>query len=105
MKKIINGFRYDTGKALLIGETRATCIWPDYNYWETGLYKTPRKGYYFLAGFGGPMSRYSKSLGQQGRIGGEKVDPMDIISAFRWAQTHLSREIVEKEFPDLIQEA
>lgn len=105
MKSIINGFRYNTENAVLIGEASASCGRTDFNYWESALYKTPRKGSYFLAGSGGAMSRYSKNAGQNEWTGGEKIEPMDRKSAFRWAQIHLSEEIVEKEFSDLIEEA
>ena len=104
MKSIINGFRYDTEKSILIGEDFSSCSKLDFSFWESSLYKTPRKGSYFLAGTGGPMSRYCKSAGQNQWTFGSKIEPMDKDSAFSWSQLHLSTDIVEKEFPDMIEE-
>jgi hypothetical protein len=105
MKSIINGFRYDTEKAILIGKDSASCSVTDFNYWESALYKTPKKGSYFLAGSGGPMSRYSKTVGQNQWTGGSKIEPMDRESAFKWSQSHLNESTTEEEFGDLIEEA
>jgi hypothetical protein len=59
--KIINGLLYDTETADLIcditpkeaGQSRS-----DFNYDDTGLYRTPGKRF-FIAGEGGPTSRWS----------------------------------------------
>ena len=59
MKAIINGLRYDTDKATLIGEASHGYA-SDFQHWEAGLYKTPRSGRFFLAGSGGPMTRWSR---------------------------------------------
>lgn len=105
MKSIINGKRYDTENAILIGSDYSSCTRTDFSYWESSLHKTPRKGNYFLAGSGGPMSRYSRTVSQNEWTGGSKIEPMDRESAFKWAEIHLSESVVEKEFSDLIQEA
>lgn len=105
MKKTINGYRYNTENAILIGRNSARCNITDPQYWESGLYRTPRKGSYFLAGSGGAMSRYSKTVGQNEWTGNSKIEPMDRKSAFRWARIHLTLPLIEKEFFDLIEEA
>ena len=95
MKAIIQGTRYDTEKAVLIAETDnlgdgAESV-TDFAYWQAGLYKTPRSGRYFLAGRGGPMSTFAKSVGRSGWSGGEGIIPFeDERAAFAWAQDALS---------------
>jgi hypothetical protein len=61
MQTTIRGIRYNTEKALLIGEAdnigAGADSTSDYAYWGAGLYQTPRSKRYFLAGEGGPLSR------------------------------------------------
>ncbi len=107
MKKIIDGFRYDTEKARLIGRydniDRGASSTSDFNYWEAGLYRTLRSGQYFLAGEGGAMSRFSRPTdGRGGLSGGSKIIPLTPEEAFSWAESYLPTEIVEKEFADQI---
>lgn len=105
MKKIINGVRYDTESAILIGEYSSPGSSRDFSHWEAGLYKGPRSGRYFLAGEGGPMTRYAKSMGGNSWSGGEDITPMTRDEAFAWAQDFLKPAIVEREFSDAIQDA
>jgi hypothetical protein len=106
MKAIINGSRYDTEKAILIGEASGGSEFVnDYRYWSAGLYRTPRSGRYFLAGSGGPMSRFAVSRGINEWSGGEGVHPMEEADAFEWAQEYLDAETVEAHFGHLIEDA
>lgn len=106
MKAIINGVRYDTDKATLIGETSGGSDFvTDYRYWDAGLYVTPRSGRYFVAGRGGPMSRFARSAGQSSWTGGSAIQPMTREDAFAFAQDALSTEIVEEHFADMIDDA
>lgn len=109
MKKIINGLRYDTDKATLVGEFNnigaGASSTTDFQYWEAALYKTPRSGKYFLAGEGGPMSRFGSQHDQNTRGWGEKIMPMDKQEAFEWAQRFLEPGIVEIEFADMVEDA
>ena len=109
MKKIINGLRYDTDKAVTIGEfdnigAGATTT-TDFQYWEATLYRTPRSGKYFLVGEGGPMSRFGTQSDENTRGWGVKILPMERQEAFEWAQRYLDADVVEKEFSDLIVDA
>src|SRR5208337_3515187 len=47
MRAVINGLRYDTDKAVLIGEAGYSGSYSDFQWWEAGLYRTPRAGRYF----------------------------------------------------------
>lgn len=105
MKAIINGVRYDSEKAGLIGKTSANCSRRDFSWWEAGLYKSPRAGRYFLAGRGGPMSRFSRKIDNSSWSGGEGIEPMTEGEAFAWAQAELSADVVEQHFGHMIEEA
>jgi len=106
MKKIINGVRYDTEVATLIGEYDNIGHGVDsttaFAYWEAGLYIPPRSKRYFLAGEGGPMSRFARPAGRNSRTGGSGIIPMSEEDAFGWAQECLSTDEVEAHFGHLI---
>lgn len=105
MKSIINGVRYNTENAELIGKA-----WgggpsvADFTFWEAGLYRTPKSGRYFLAGHGGPMTRYGRALDRTSRCGGDRIDPMSEEEAFAWAQEYLDPALTESAFGYLIQD-
>jgi hypothetical protein len=107
MKSIINGKRYDTDKAILIGESDNLnrCSRNDFGFWEAGLYKTPRSGAYFLAGEGGPMTRWARPIGSNGMTGGDGIIPLTKEDALEWAGRHLGTKVVEKHFQDVIEDA
>ena len=104
MKSIINGKRYDTGIAVLIGEYSYGCP-SDFEGWEAALYRTPRGKQYFLAGSGGAMTRYSQSSGRNLMYGGSRIDPLTPEDALDWAETYLSPEEIETEFSGTIEDA
>jgi len=109
MKKIINGLRYNTENAVLIGEAdnvgNGVDSATDFSYWSAGLYKTPRSARFFLAGEGGPMSRFSHTVSQNSWSGGSDLIPMTKEEAMEWAEAHLNYDEVEKHFSDLIEDA
>ena len=104
MKAIINGFRYDTEKATLIGNYDNGLSCSDLSNWNAGLYLTPRSKNYFLAGSGGAMTTYSRPAGNM-TSGGSKITPLTKEDAFEWAERYLSEDVVEEYFPDMIQDA
>ncbi len=93
MKKIINGKRYDTGTAKLIGEASYSNR-TDFNYWSEELYQK-RTGEFFIYGEGGPASKYSRSTGQNQWSGGEKIIPLTIKEAKEWAEKYLDADEYE----------
>lgn len=106
MKTIQSGTRYDTDKAVLIGEASGGSEFvTDFSYWSAGLYKTPRAGRYFLAGEGGPMTRWSRSSGQNSWTGGEGIIPLERSEAFEWAQQYLDADKIAQHFADMIKDA
>lgn len=106
MKKIVNGKIYDTEKSTLIGESSATDAHRgDFRYWEASLYQTPRSKSFFLAGEGGPMTRFAQSCGQNSWEGGSDLIPMTREQALEWAEANLKPAIVEHYFADVLEEA
>lgn len=105
MKTILDGIRYNTEKATLIGEA-SFGHHGDFARWEAGLYVTPRSGRYFLAGEGGPMSFWAEAGDQPGeRRSGSGIRPMSPKAALEWAERHLTTEEVEAAFGDQIEDA
>ncbi len=104
MKKIIRGKRFDTDSAHRIGSDCSSLPANDFGYWDVSLYVSPRSKSYFIAGSGGPMTRFAQSAGQNQWTGGSDLIPMTREEAFAWAQEHLTTEEIEKEFSDLIEE-
>lgn len=104
MKAVINGKRYDTDKAELLGEHESGHPCTDFQYWSAGLYRTKRSKQYFLAGEGGAMSRYGRSYGQNMGFG-QRIDPMTAEEALEWAEEYLTAEEVEEAFGDTIEDA
>lgn len=98
MKAIINGVRYNTETAIEVGCSSSNEGRSNFAWWEATLYKTPRSGRFFLAGAGGPMSRFSRSAGQNSWTGGEAIQLMDEDEAREWAEQHLTVEEVEAAF-------
>ncbi len=105
MRAIINGLRYDTDKAALVGEASYNGSRTDFQWWEAGLYKTPRSGRFFLAGRGGPMTRWAKSIGNNGRTGSSGIAPMSLDEAREWAERYLTVDEVETGFAETIADA
>ena len=109
MRRIVEGIRYDTEKAKMIGEydnlhAGADSV-SDFQYWQAALYLTPRSGRYFLAGEGGPMTMFAHHAGSNSMSGGEKLIPMSKAEAFDWAERYLDIEVVEQFFDDMIKDA
>ncbi len=107
MKAIINGKRFDTEKAILIGETDNGDRYSvnDFSYWTAGLYKSPRSERFFLAGWGGAMSRFARPHGQNGQIGGEGIIPMSKADAQQFAERYFDAATIEEHFADSIEDA
>jgi hypothetical protein len=96
MKKIINGKRYDTETAQLIGSTSYSNR-TDFYFWSEELYRK-KTGEFFLYGEGGPASKYSRSTGQNSWSGGEKIAPLTREEAQEWAEKYLDADEYEEVF-------
>ena len=97
MKKIINGKLYNTDTARKIASCEHGDGPRDFRYYWESLY-CKRTGEYFLAGEGGPMTKYSKSVGQNSWSGGEGVIPLTLGEAKEWAEREMDVDDYQAEF-------
>ena len=104
MKQIIEGRRYNTETAQEIGSGGGKAYPGDFHYYSESLYKTPR-GNYFLAGEGGPLSRYGRPAYGGGTCGGDGILPVSKEDALSWCEEHLDPEDYSEFFEDLIEDA
>lgn len=96
MRKVINGRTYNTETSKRIGSWDNGVYGNDFRSCEEDLYKNT-KGAYFLVGSGGPLSKYSVSLGNS-TSGTTELIPMTAEEAQAWAEEHLDAEDYEAEF-------
>lgn len=97
MKQIINGKRYDTETAEYIGFDDNMNDASDFGYYKESLYRK-RTGEFFLHGEGNAASKYARSTGQNNWSSGEKIIPLSVENAKKWAEEHLSVETYEYTF-------
>jgi hypothetical protein len=97
MKKIIDGFRYDTEKA-----DKVCDIWEanprDFKHIDAALYRTKRSGRFFIAGKGGPMTMFARRVDQNSWSGGSSLIPLTAEDARKYAEKYASDETIEKFF-------
>ena len=103
MKKIINRKTYNTETATEIGNYHNGLGRGDFRNIDESLYVTS-KGNFFLAGYGGPMTKYAEPCGNM-TGGGSGIEPLSRDEALDWAEQHCDAEIIEKHFEDMIEEA
>jgi hypothetical protein len=96
MKKIINGKRYDTNTAKLMGIAKYSHP-RDFRHWQEELYRK-QTGEFFLYGIGGPLSPYARQTGQNQWSGDEKIRPLSLEEAQSWAEKHLDADEYEEIF-------
>jgi len=99
MKKVINGRRYDTDSAKKVAFNQYS--YPsDFHWWRETLYRK-NTGEYFLHGEGGPLSRYAETTGQNQWESGEKISPLSVETAQKWAEECLDADEYEKIFGEV----
>ena len=104
MKATINGFRYDTDKATEIGYA-SHGYQGDFSHWTATLYVTKRAKHFFLAGEGGPMTRWARRVEQNSYSSGEGIVVLSREEALEWAQQNLTVDEIEAGFAADIQDA
>jgi len=104
MKAVIEGKRYDTATAMEIGRGESKAYLGDFHYISERLYMTPR-GNFFLAGEGGPLSRYGRPAHGGGTCGGYGIIPVTKEEALLWCESQLPVDEYEEFFPDMIEDA
>jgi len=96
MKKIINGRKYDTETATRVGHYWNGLSDRDFRNVEEALYQK-KTGEFFLAGNGGPMSKYAQPCGDM-TSGGKDIIPQTQEEAKMWSEEHLDAEEYEAIF-------
>lgn len=104
MKKIINGKKYDTETARLVGEYSNGYALSDFNHVTEELYQK-RTGEYFIHGEGGAMSRYAEPYPGGGWQSGERVMPISYAEAQTWVEQYLDADAYEAEFGEVSEDA
>jgi hypothetical protein len=103
VKKIIDGKRYDTDTA-----THVVNLWNghprnDFKFEDSDLYLT-KSGNWFLAGSGGPTSRWSETIGNASTYGSgiTPISPADVRAILESANR---TDLVERYFSSVITDA
>ena len=91
MKQIINGKMYNTATATPIGRYEYGGGPRNFRWFSETLYRK-KTGEFFLAGEGGPRTRYAVDCGNNCVSGGEDIIPLNIEEAKEWAESFLSTD-------------
>lgn len=86
MKRVLYGKVYNTETAVLVGDYSYS-IPGDFQYFSEELYRTA-KGQFFLAGEGGPMSMYARSIGNNTTSGSQELTLLTDSEALNWCEEH-----------------
>lgn len=100
MQQIIQGKKYNTETARFIAAYEPADTAGTFRHYEEGLY-LKRNGEFFLAGRGGPSSRYAEKVGQNEWGGGRRIVPVSIETARAWCERVLSVEEYEDLFGEV----
>jgi len=103
MKSTIDGKTYNTVTANFICDTSNKVRYQDFSHEQSALYVT-KKGAYFLAGEGGPASRFAKIVGN-GRHEGRGIIPLSAADALSECKKHGSDEEIKHFFGDIVSNA
>ena len=105
MKRVINGKLYNTETAEEVFTWENHYYRNDFHYCEETLYRT-QKGAFFVAGEGGPMSKYAVPVGSNGSGGGDGLEVLSDAEALAWLEEkEADVETIERVFPGRIEEA
>lgn len=105
MKAIIDGKRYNTETATCVCDCSPSGFYGnDFRHEDTHLYRTP-KGSWFLAGEGGPLSRWARPHGQSGSTNGSGIRPLDPDTAREMLEHHGDAEDIEQYFASTLEDA
>lgn len=98
MKRAISGKIYNTDTAEEICEGGNGMCPNDFNSFYECLYKT-KKGAYFIAGNGGPMSKYGQDYSGGGTVGGESMKLVTESEALKFCEVEeLAPEKIAEHF-------
>jgi hypothetical protein len=103
MKQIIDSKTYNTETATVICDASNDLWCRDFAYERSCLYVT-KNGAYFLAGEGGPASRFFRDTGN-GKAGDSGIVVLTKSEALAEAEQHADTHEIEEFFADIITEA
>jgi hypothetical protein len=105
VNRIINGKRYDTETADRVAYVGNNLGVSDFGYEVTHLYRT-KKGAWFIAGEGGPRSRWAHRVGNNGYSGGDGLEPLTKDEARTMLEARDDcAAVIERYFADEIEDA
>jgi hypothetical protein len=100
MIRIINGKKYNTETATLVDSYQNTYGYSDFRWCEEKLY-IKKTGEFFLAGEGGAMSRWARSIDDNCTSGGKGIQPLSREEALEWLECYSDADTIEKYFPEI----
>lgn len=103
MKKVINRKTYNTETATEITKYWNGLSYTDFGYFYETLYRT-KKGNWFLHGEGGPLTKYSRNVGNM-KTGGDDIIPINENQVIQWLEQYNKTTELEKYFRDELEEA
>lgn len=103
MKKVINNRLYNTETAKVRGEWDNGRPYSDFGWCEETLYQK-KTGEFFLHGAGGAASEYSEERGQNSWGSGERIIPLSVEAARKWAGEHLDGDEYEAIFGPVVED-
>jgi hypothetical protein len=99
MRKVLNGKIWDTSKATALCEIWTGTGIKDFKHMDCTLFVTPRSKSFFLAGYGGGLTVFSKTLADGSISGSEGIVPIDADMARRLCEEQdVDVETMEKYF-------
>ncbi len=105
MKRVHEGRVYDTDTAEQLHHWESPANPGDFQHYEEALYRT-KKGNYFIAGSGGPMSPYAEALGGGSTGGSSGLRPLEFADeAVEWLEEHDGAEVILEHFSEHVEEA
>jgi hypothetical protein len=92
MRTVIDGIRYDTNKAEIVGSYN---IWPGWNDFRNRkrLCMTSN-GCFFLARESGAMTEFAHTCSDNSRTASSRIVPISAEEALRWAEQYLESSTV-----------
>lgn len=83
--------RYDTTTACIIANYESEFLYTDFRYFNESLYRQD-DGNYFIAGEGGPMTRYGWNDGDGCSYYGEGIYSVTVAEAQKWFKERFGKE-------------
>lgn len=103
MKKIVNGKSYNTATATEVCDIGNGLSESDFGWHSSSVYVT-KKGAFFLAGEGGPMSRWARQHSDS-RVAGSGIEVLSRGEALKLAEFFQApTDVIEEFFGDVIEE-